>query len=67
MGFVIRYPSHFEQDQPLIEARGWLEGVVIEAGGLEYHPVSCDEPRLAQEIHDALAADASPRAGRPLV
>jgi hypothetical protein len=57
MGYIVRYPAHFDGEAAVIEAKGWLDGVVIEAAGSEYRPLFYDEVRLAQETRDALAQD----------
>ena len=52
----VRLPDHFDADAAVIEAKGWLEGVVIEVDGVEHRPVFCDAVRLSQEVADAVAA-----------
>ncbi|MER7213094.1 hypothetical protein ABT340_39030 [Streptosporangium sp. NPDC000239] len=53
--FTMRWPDHFDEYAPVIEAKGWFGDVLVEWNGRIYRPVFYEPVRLAQEISDELA------------
>ncbi|MCR9143729.1 MAG: hypothetical protein NXI24_15890 [bacterium] len=50
----IEFPEHFEDDAPLIESKGYLDGVAAVIRGRRYKFIFYDRVRLMQEIEAEL-------------
>lgn len=50
--YSLNFPEHFDEQAPIIAAKGWIDGVVIVAGDRCYRPEFYDPPRFAQTVAD---------------
>ncbi|MEU8358392.1 hypothetical protein AB0C27_20475 [Nonomuraea sp. NPDC048882] len=53
--FSVRWPHYFDEQAPLIEAKGWFSDVLVEREGQYYRPVFYDPVRLGQEIAEEMS------------
>ncbi|AXE28196.1 hypothetical protein C0216_32450 (plasmid) [Streptomyces globosus] len=57
--YQVEFPDYLDGYEAETEAKGYLVGVVVSAGGRSFELTVYDRDRLTQEINDELASDCS--------
>jgi hypothetical protein len=57
--YTITFPDYFDDNAPVIEAKGYFADLVVEAEGRRYRPLFYDTVRFRQEYEDHLSGGAA--------
>jgi hypothetical protein len=55
--YAIIFPDYFDEEAPILEAKGCFWDLVVHANGQTYRPNFYDPVRLMQTIDDALSSE----------